>query len=168
MRSFGYKSLNKKLGWIFLSSFRWYKPSGIWQYMSPVVPISLEHKFLEEMCYSEARNWLNIIIDPKIQKLLLLCFRTPQAVLDINPDLDLFKLNGEKVIKRVEIIPSLDGTSRSFIMISSDKVLSNLLLSSTKGVMDRTFKVYWTVVWICFTFSNFCRYVLCCLNNFLL
>ena len=68
-------------------------------------------------------------------------FQDPQAVFDINPDLDLFKLNGEKVIKREEIIPSLDGTCRSFLMINSDRVLSNLLLSSTKEVMDGTFKL---------------------------
>ena len=78
-------------------------------------------------------------------------FRTPEAILEIDPNVDMFKLNDESIIKRISQLPTIEGgPARAFIMLSSDKVLKNILLSSTKGVMDATFKV---------------QHKLCCLYN---
>ena len=45
-------------------------------------------------------------------------------------------------MKRVEQVPSLEnGPRRSFIVISTNKVVIGLLGTASKGVMDATFKV---------------------------
>ena len=70
----------------------------------------------------------------------LCLFRNPRSALEIDPTIDLFKLNGECIIKRCESLPSESG-DRGFIMISSDRVLTELVGWGNKGVMDATFKV---------------------------
>ena len=78
-------------------------------------------------------------------------FRTPQAILEIDPNVDMFKLNNESIIKRISQLPTIEGgPAQAVIMLISDKVLKNILLSSTKGVMDATFKV---------------QHKICCLYN---
>ena len=70
-----------------------------------------------------------------------LIFRNPKSVLEIDQDIDLFKLNDEIIVKRVERVPSPNaGAHRGFVMLSSDRLLSSLLGWSNKGVMDGTFK----------------------------
>ena len=64
--------------------------------------------------------------------------------MDLDPNLDIFKLEGETVVRRVESVPSLPGgPTRAFVMISSSKLLQRggLLGWSKQGVMDATFKV---------------------------
>ena len=114
--------------------------------MSTVLPIPPQYQLLEEMCDTQANIlFLNIICHKNT------LFRTPQAFLEIYPNVDMFKLNHERIIKRISQLPTIEGgPARTFIILSSDKVLKNILLSSTKGVMDATFKV---------------QHKLCCLYN---
>ena len=62
-------------------------------------------------------------------------------MLDLDQDLDLFKLNGESVIKRIHELTSEPGEpTRAYIMLSTNRVLRESVGWSNKGVMDATFK----------------------------
>ena len=69
-------------------------------------------------------------------------YRNPISALELDRDLELFQLNGESIIKRMCQMPSENGNSdRGFIMLSSDRLLRELVTWGNKAVMDATFKV---------------------------
>ena len=112
----------------------------VWQYLSAVLCIFSNHPVLETTLYSKVAF---LELKPLIQSLL---FRNPQTALQIDQNLDLFKLNGECVIKRLESLPSEAG-DRGFLLLSSDRVLTELVCWSNKDVMDVTFKVMlWNLI----------------------
>ena len=73
---------------------------------------------------------------------LMYIYRNPISALELDRDLELFQLNGESIIKRMCQMPSENGNSdRGFIMLSSDRLLRELVTWGNKAVMDATFKV---------------------------
>ena len=71
-------------------------------------------------------------------------------MLELDRDLKLFQLCGESIIKRMCQMPSEDGSSdRAFIMLSSDRLLRELVTWGNRAVMDATFKVCYLVIAVC-------------------